>query len=138
MPFTFRVPAKEEGQEVQDEGWPASLAGFPSGQWIAGRRRFSAGGNMDAERAQEPERRQAEGLPVESRAGALSQARREQLEEIGPSWCPTWPVEWQQAFHLVRQHLDEGGTLPVAAGRSCVRARAPDGGYGPSGSDSTS
>ncbi|MFF5638746.1 hypothetical protein [Streptomyces sp. NPDC012825] len=57
-------------------------------------------------------------LPVESWAGALSEARCEQPEEIDPSWCPSWPVEWQRAFHLVRQHLDDGGTLPVAAGET--------------------
>ncbi|MEI5137275.1 helicase associated domain-containing protein [Streptomyces libani] len=53
---------------------------------------------------------------MESSAGAMSQERREQLEDIDPSWCPAWPVEWQRAFHLTRQHLDEGGTLPTAAG----------------------
>ncbi|MFE8940921.1 Helicase associated domain protein [Streptomyces sp. NPDC007872] len=177
VPFTFRAPVKEEGQEVQSEGWPAALAGFPLGQWIADARRFYARGDMAPERVEELEKlgmvwshhdvaweegltaargwaaenghllapldavyqgaavgiwlknaraaarraakleqRQAEGLPVESWAGALSEARREQLEEIDPSWCPSWPVEWQRAFHLVRQHLDEGGVLPVAAG----------------------
>ncbi|MFF5638179.1 helicase associated domain-containing protein [Streptomyces sp. NPDC012825] len=73
-----------------------------------------------ARRAADLEQRQAKKLPVESWAGALSQARREQLEEIDPSWCPSWPVEWQRTFHLVRQHLDEGGTLPLAA-RETVR-----------------
>ncbi|MFJ4873396.1 Helicase associated domain protein [Streptomyces sp. NPDC088757] len=177
VPFTFRVPAREEGQEVQGEGWPAALAGFPLGQWIADARRFYTRGDMDADRVEELEKlgmvwshhdvaweeglsaargwaaenghllapldavfqgaavgiwlknaraaarraaeleqRRAEGLPVASWAGALSEARREQLEEIDPSWCPSWPVEWQRAFHLVRQHLDESGTLPVAAG----------------------
>ncbi|MFJ4343293.1 Helicase associated domain protein [Streptomyces sp. NPDC088915] len=177
VPFTFRVPAREEGREVQGEGWPAALAGFPLGQWIADARRFYARGDMDAERVEELEKlgmvwshhdvaweegltaargwaaenghllapldavyqgaavgiwlknaraaarraveleqRQAEGLPVVSWAGALSEARREQMEEIDPSWCPSWPVEWQRAFHLVRQHLDEGGVVPVAAG----------------------
>jgi hypothetical protein len=43
----------------------------------------------------------------------LSVERREHLEEIDPSWCPTWPVEWQRAFHLTRQHLEEGGVLPT-------------------------
>ncbi|MFP1630063.1 helicase associated domain-containing protein [Streptomyces sp. 5K101] len=33
-----------------------------------------------------------------SSAGALSEERREQLEDIDPSWCPTWPVEWQRTF----------------------------------------
>ncbi|WP_428986312.1 helicase associated domain-containing protein [Streptomyces camelliae] len=29
----------------------------------------------------------------------LSVERYEQLEEIAPSWCPAWPVEWQRCFH---------------------------------------
>lgn len=178
VPFTYRVPAKEEGQEVQGEGWPASLANFPLGQWIADNRRFYARGGMDEDRiaqleklgmiwshydvaweeglsaargwaevnghllapldatyqgyrvgiwlknaraaarkAAENEQRRAEGLPVQSSAGALSEARREQLEDIDPSWCPAWPVEWQRCFHLVRLHLEEvGGTLPTSPG----------------------
>ncbi|MFF3918439.1 helicase associated domain-containing protein [Streptomyces sp. NPDC001852] len=51
-----------------------------------------------------------------SSAGALSQERREQLDDIDPSWCPTWPVEWQRCFHLVRLHLEAGGALPMAPG----------------------
>ncbi len=43
--------------------------------------------------------------------------RREQLEEIDASWCPAWPVSWQRCFHLVRLHLEEGGTLPTKAGQ---------------------
>jgi superfamily II DNA or RNA helicase len=171
VPFTYRVP---EGQEAEAEGWPASLAGFPLGQWIADNRRFYARGDMDEDRiaqleklgmvwshfdvaweeglaavrgwaaehghalapldatyqgakvgiflknaraaarkAAEIEQRHAQSLPVKSSAGALSEARREQLEEIDPSWCPTWPVEWQRAFHLTRQYLEEGGALPT-------------------------
>ncbi|MFF0205933.1 hypothetical protein [Streptomyces sp. NPDC005017] len=50
---------------------------------------------------------------MESPAGALSDERREQLEDIGPSW----PVEWQRVFHLVRLHLEEiGGELPMEPG----------------------
>ncbi|MFI8281332.1 helicase associated domain-containing protein [Streptomyces sp. NPDC085929] len=69
-----------------------------------------------ARKAQEIEQRRAEGLPVESSAGAMTRARREQLEEIDPSWCPVWPVTWQRCFHLVRQHLDAGQPLPTSAG----------------------
>ncbi|MFB7300641.1 DEAD/DEAH box helicase [Streptomyces rubiginosohelvolus] len=176
VPFTYRVPGGE-GQAVEAEGWPASLAGFPLGQWIADNRRFYARGDMDADRvaqleklgmvwshfdvaweqglaaargwaaeaghllapldaafqgyrvgiwlknaraaarkAAEIEQRRAEGLPVESSAGALSDERREQLEDIDPSWCPTWPVEWQRAFHLVRLHLEAGHPLPTELG----------------------
>ncbi|MEV7980806.1 Helicase associated domain protein [Streptomyces sp. NPDC086519] len=174
VPFTYRVPA---GEEAQAEGWPAALANFPLGQWIADARRFYARGDMDEDRVQqleklgmvwshfdvaweeglaaargwaaenghllapldatyqgakvgiwlknaraaarkaaEIEQRRAEGLPVGSVAGALSEDRREQLEEIDASWCPTWPVEWQRAFHLTRLHLDEGGALPTEPG----------------------
>ncbi|MFH8500698.1 DEAD/DEAH box helicase [Streptomyces coeruleorubidus] len=176
VPFTYRVPDRSN-QEAEAEGWPASLASFPLGQWIADARRFYARGDMDedriaqleklgmiwshydvaweeglaaargwaaetghllapldatyqgyrvgiflknaraaARRAAENEQRHAEGLPVKSAAGALSEERREQLEEIDPSWCPTWPVEWQRAFHLVRLHLEVGGTLPLEPG----------------------
>ncbi|MEU7432521.1 Helicase associated domain protein [Streptomyces sioyaensis] len=174
VPFTYRVP---QGDEAEAVGWPASLAAFPLGQWIADNRRFYARGDMDEDRvaqleklgmvwshfdvaweeglsaargwaaeaghllapldathqgyrvgiwlknaraaarkAQENERRRAEGLPVQSSAGALSDERREQLEDIDPSWCPTWPVEWQRAFHLVRLHLEAGRALPTAPG----------------------
>ncbi|MFF3951363.1 Helicase associated domain protein [Streptomyces sp. NPDC001902] len=174
VPFTYRTPAGEEAREAR---WPASLAAFPLGQWIADARRFYARGDMDEDRiaqleklgmiwshfdvaweeglsaargwaaehghllapldatfqgaavgiwlknaraaarkAAENERRRAEGLPVESSAGALSDERREQLEEIDASWCPSWPVTWQRCFHLVRMHLDAGEALPTEAG----------------------
>lgn len=176
VPFTYRVPGRND-RKVEAEGWPASLAGFPLGQWIADNRRFHARGDMDDDRVQQLEKlgmvwshfdvaweeglaaargwaeanghllapldatyqgyrvgiwlknaraaarkaaeikqRRAEGLPVGPAAGALSEERREQLEDIDPSWCPAWPVEWQRAFHLVRQHLEAGGTLPAEPG----------------------
>ncbi|MFB8298714.1 Helicase associated domain protein, partial [Streptomyces bacillaris] len=176
VPFTYRVPGGED-QAVEAEGWPASLANFPLGQWIADARRFYARGDMDEDRveqleklgmvwshfdvaweeglaaargwaaeaghllapldatfqgyrvgiwlknaraaarkAAEIEQRRAEGLPVDSSAGALSDERREQLEDIDPSWCPSWPVEWQRCFHLVRLHLEAGHPLPTSPG----------------------
>ncbi|WP_328760658.1 DEAD/DEAH box helicase [Streptomyces sp. NBC_00271] len=180
VPFTFRVP---KAHEAQAAGWPASLANFPLGQWVADARRFYARGTLDEDRveqleklgmvwshfdvaweeglaavrgwaaehghllapldatyqgakvgiflknaraaarkAAEIEQRRAEGLPVGSSAGALSEDRREQLEEIDPSWCPTWPVEWQRAFHLTRQHLEQGGELPTEPGEVLVQS----------------
>ncbi|MGW7276616.1 hypothetical protein ACWGH5_39740 [Streptomyces sp. NPDC054864] len=68
---------------------------------------------QDARRAAESEQLRSEGLPVESSAGALLDERREQLEDIGPSWSPTWPAEWQRAFHLVRLPLEAGPSLPT-------------------------
>ncbi|MDL5198692.1 DEAD/DEAH box helicase [Streptomyces sp. ALI-76-A] len=176
VPFTYRVPGSGS-EEAKAEGWPASLAAFPLGQWIADARRFYTRGDMDEDRikqleklgmvwshfdvaweeglaaargwaseaghllapldatyqgyrvgiwlknaraaarkAAEIEQRRAEGLVVESAAGALSEERREQLEEIDPSWCPVWPVEWQRAFHSVRLRLEAGGELPMEPG----------------------
>ncbi|MFD4723391.1 Helicase associated domain protein [Streptomyces sp. NPDC058423] len=176
VPFTYRVPGSDD-QAVEAEGWPASLANFPLGQWTADARRLYARGDMDADRitqleklgmvwshfdvaweeglaaargwaeanghllapldathqghrvgiwlknaraaarkAQENKKRRAEGLPAQPSASALSDERREQLEDIDPAWCPTWSVEWQRAFHLVRLHLNEGGALPTAPG----------------------
>ncbi|MFJ1610427.1 Helicase associated domain protein [Streptomyces sp. NPDC088253] len=180
VPFTYRVP---KGPEAVEAGWPASLANFPLGQWIADARRFYTRGSLDEDRieqleklgmvwshydvaweeglaaahgwatqnghllapldathqgakvgiflknaraaarkAAEVEQRRAEGLPVGSSAGALSEDRREQLEEIDPSWCPTWPVEWQRTFHLTRQHLEQGGELPAEPGEVLVQS----------------
>ncbi|MGW5047933.1 Helicase associated domain protein [Streptomyces griseoluteus] len=176
VPFTYRVPGGED-QAVQGEGWPASLANFPLGQWIADNRRFYARGDMDEDRVQQLEKlgmvwshfhvaweeglaaargwaaeaghllapldatyqgyrvgiwlknqraaarkaadiaqRRTEGLPVKSSAGALSEMRREQLEDIDPAWCPAWPVEWQRCFHLLRLHLEAGRPLPTEPG----------------------
>ncbi|WP_225102288.1 DEAD/DEAH box helicase [Streptomyces sp. CoH27] len=172
IPFTYRVPdhreQETEGQgEEQSEGvrerWPASLAGFPLGQWIADARRLYARGRLDAGRIRQLETlgmvwshrdvAWEEGLTAargwakenghllapldavwrghkvgiwlknarsDARAGTLSQERCEQLEDIDPAWCPVWPVEWQRAFHLTRQHLEAGGTLPTAP-REVVR-----------------
>ncbi|WP_443044844.1 Helicase associated domain protein [Streptomyces sp. Go40/10] len=179
VPFTYRAPtAGSDDQEAENgEGWPAALAGFPLGQWVADARRIYARGAMGPDRVAQLERlgmvwshydvaweegltaargwaaenghllaptdatyrgyrvglflknaraaarkaaqiqqRRAQGLPVESVAGALSEERREQLEDIAPLWCPAWPVEWQRAFHLVRQHLQAGGELPTEPG----------------------
>ncbi|WP_406320221.1 helicase associated domain-containing protein [Streptomyces sp. NBC_01637] len=87
----------------------ATHQGYRVGIWLKNQR-------AAARRGAEIEQRRAEGLPVKSTAGALSTERREQLEEIDASWCPAWPVAWQRAFHLTRQHLDTGGTLPTTAG----------------------
>jgi superfamily II DNA or RNA helicase len=173
VPFTYRAPdgrkQETDGQgEEQSEGvrerWPASLAGFPLGQWIADTRHLNARGRLNAERVQQLETlgmvwshrdvAWEEGLAAargwaeenghllapldavhrghkvgiwlknaraDARAGTLSPERREQLEDIDPAWCPVWPVEWQRAFHLVRQHLQARGVLPRAPGETVHR-----------------
>ncbi|MFK0050092.1 Helicase associated domain protein [Streptomyces sp. NPDC090741] len=87
----------------------AAYRGAAVGIWLKNAR-------TAARKAQDIEQRRAEGLPVESPAGAMTRERREQLEEIDPSWCPAWPVTWQRCFHLVRQHLDTGQAVPTTAG----------------------
>ncbi|MFD6418759.1 Helicase associated domain protein [Streptomyces sp. NPDC060194] len=86
----------------------ATHQGYRVGVWLKNAR-------AGARRAAEAERR-ADGSPVGSNPGALSPERREQLEEIDPSWCPAWSVGWQRAFHLTRVHLEAGGALPTAPG----------------------
>ncbi len=87
----------------------ATYQGYRVGIWLKNAR-------AAARKAADIEQRRAEGLPVGSSAGALSDDHREQLEDIDPAWCPTWPVEWQRCFHLVRMHLDAGEALPITAG----------------------
>ncbi|MGW5331061.1 Helicase associated domain protein [Streptomyces sp. NPDC004014] len=179
VPFTYRIPTAGNEPEAgaEGEGWPASLAAFPLGQWVADARRIYTRGTMGPERVAQLEKlgmvwshydvaweeglaaargwakehghlaaptdathqgyrvglflknaraaarraavneqRQAEGLPVESAAGALPQERHEQLDDIDPAWCPAWPIDWQRCFHLTRQHLQAGGTLPTQPG----------------------
>ncbi|WP_342671637.1 helicase associated domain-containing protein [Streptomyces longwoodensis] len=84
----------------------ATHQGYRVGLWLKNQR-------AAARRAAANEQRRAEGLPAASTAGTLSDERREQLEDIDPAWCPTWSVAWQRNFHLVRQHLEAGGTLPT-------------------------
>lgn len=86
----------------------ATYQGYRVGIWLKNQR-------AAARKATGVEQRRAEGLPVPSSAGALSAERREQLEDIDPSWCPAWPVTWQRCFHLVRMHLDSGEALPTEA-----------------------
>ncbi|MGW2492803.1 Helicase associated domain protein [Streptomyces sp. NPDC001606] len=168
IPFTYRVPDSrgpeadgqgEEQSEGMREGWPASLAGFPLGQWIADARHRHARGRLEAGRVQQLQQlgmvwshrdvAWEEGLTAargwaeenghllapldavhrghkvgiwlknaraDARAGTLPAERREQLDDIDPSWCPAWPVAWQRAFHLTRQHLEAGGELPMEPG----------------------
>ncbi|MFF8392702.1 Helicase associated domain protein [Streptomyces sp. NPDC016172] len=87
----------------------ATYQGYKVGIWLKNQR-------AAARRAHEIEQRRAQGLPVKSAVGALSEERREQLEEIDPSWCPAWPVEWQRCFHMVRLNLEAGGELPMEPG----------------------
>ncbi|MFF9490299.1 Helicase associated domain protein [Streptomyces sp. NPDC014676] len=84
VPFTYRVPA-HDASEVEVEGWPASLAGFPLGQWIADARRFYTRGDMDADRVV-------------------------QLEKLGMIWSH-YDVAWEEGLAAARGWAKENGHL---------------------------
>ncbi|MEU6890121.1 Helicase associated domain protein [Streptomyces viridosporus] len=84
VPFAYRVPAHGD-QEAEAEGWPASLAGFPLGQWIADARRFYARGDMD-------------------------EGRIEQLEKLGMIWSH-YDVAWKEGLAAARGWAKENGHL---------------------------
>ncbi|MFE4687722.1 helicase associated domain-containing protein [Streptomyces sp. NPDC056721] len=92
----------------------ATHQSYRIGTWLKNER-------ATARKAEQTEQQQAQKLPAEPSAGALSQERREQLEEIDPSWCPTWPVKWQRAFHHTRQHPDKTGSQPTQPGHAMHR-----------------
>ncbi|MFI8794215.1 helicase associated domain-containing protein [Streptomyces sp. NPDC055105] len=87
VPFTYRVPA---GQDAMAQGWPASLANFPLGQWTADARRFYAIVVGDRDSGDQEEREFRLGAWVgnqRSRAATLSPERVEQLSAIGMRWA---------------------------------------------------
>ncbi|MFJ8036504.1 Helicase associated domain protein [Streptomyces sp. NPDC096032] len=86
VPFTYRVPAAGDDQEQESgEGWPASLAAFPLGQWLADARRFYARGDMDADRIA-------------------------QLEQLGMVWSH-YDVAWEEGLAAARGWAAENGHL---------------------------
>ncbi|MFB8443621.1 Helicase associated domain protein [Streptomyces niveus] len=72
----------------------AILDGYPVGLWLKNQR-------AAARRKAGPDG-----------ASALSDERRQALEDIDVSWCPAWPVDWQRCFRLAWSHINTGGTLP--------------------------
>ncbi|MET8747184.1 Helicase associated domain protein [Streptomyces sp. NPDC004728] len=88
--------------------------GYPVGTWAKNQRYAARAADANAQR-------QEAGLAVESSAGALTEARRAALEEIDPGWCPVWDTGWQRCFRLVQNLLQDGGALPVAAGKVIVQ-----------------
>ncbi|MFF3257438.1 Helicase associated domain protein [Actinacidiphila glaucinigra] len=88
--------------------------GYPVGVWMKNQR--TAGRLADTI----AQRREA-GLPVGSTAGALSEERRDALEAIDPSWCPSWPVVWQRSYRLCRALIEDGQPLPTVPGQVSVQ-----------------
>ncbi|WP_436844285.1 helicase associated domain-containing protein [Streptomyces subrutilus] len=107
VPFTFRVPAAEDAEKA---GWPASLAGFPLGQWTADARRFYNRGDMDP-------------------------GRVDQLEKLGTVWSHA-DTAWAEGLAAARGWAAEHGHLlapldaaykGAAVGIWLKNARAPHG-----------
>ncbi|MFF8423496.1 Helicase associated domain protein [Streptomyces sp. NPDC015680] len=92
----------------------AVWADYPIGVWAKNAR-------AAARRAAENDELRAAGRPVPSAAGAMTQARRDELDAIDPGWCPVWDTGWQRCLRLVQNHVQAGGTLPEAAGDVVVQ-----------------
>ncbi|MFG3533207.1 Helicase associated domain protein [Streptomyces sp. NPDC047917] len=88
--------------------------GYPVGAWVKNQRFAARTADANAQRRQAC-------LAVESSAGALTEARRVALEEIDPGWCPVWDTGWQRCFRLAQNLLQNGGALPVVAGKVIVQ-----------------
>uniref|UniRef100_UPI002F91125D DEAD/DEAH box helicase n=1 Tax=Streptomyces sp. NBC_01553 TaxID=2975877 RepID=UPI002F91125D len=87
---------------------------YPIGVWAKNAR-------AAARRARENEELRAAGLPVPSSAGAMTEARRDELDAIDPGWCPAWDTTWQRRLRLVQAHVRAGGELPSVAGAVVVQ-----------------
>lgn len=88
--------------------------GYPIGTWAKNMRTAARIADTIVER------REA-GLRVESSAKALTQARREALDEIDPGWCPVWDAGWQRCFRLAQAHVQGGGAVPTVPGEVIVQ-----------------
>ncbi|MFD7533539.1 helicase associated domain-containing protein [Streptomyces sp. NPDC059849] len=92
----------------------ATWEGHPIGVWAKNAR-------AAARRARENEELRAAGRPVPSAAGAMTEARRDELDAIDPGWCPAWDTGWQRCYRLVHNHVQAGGTLPETVGDVVVQ-----------------
>ncbi|MEU6393929.1 Helicase associated domain protein [Streptomyces sp. NPDC046939] len=81
---------------------------YPVGKWAKNMRDA-------AKLADQIAARREAGEPVGSEAGALTQERRQLLDDIDPGWCPAWDAGWQRCLRLVQAHLAADGSLPTAA-----------------------
>ncbi|WP_405707979.1 MULTISPECIES: helicase associated domain-containing protein [unclassified Streptomyces] len=88
--------------------------GHPIGVWAKNAR-------AAARKAAQVAELRAAGLPVPSAAGAMTEARQDQLDAIDPGWCPAWETGWQRCYRLVQNHIQAGGTLPTLDGDVVVQ-----------------
>ncbi|GAA0499291.1 DEAD/DEAH box helicase [Streptomyces stramineus] len=124
MVWSHQDVAFEEGLTAA-RGWaavhghflpPATAVweGYPVGTWAKNLRTAARIADSIAEQ-------RAAGLPVRSSTKALTEARREALEEIDPGWCPVWDTGWQRCFRLAQAHIEAGGVLPTVPGEVIVQ-----------------
>ncbi|MFF9771925.1 helicase associated domain-containing protein [Streptomyces sp. NPDC014636] len=92
VPFTYRVPGHGD-QAVEAKGWPASLVGFPLGQWVADARRSYAPGDIDEDRIA-------------------------QLEKLGMVWSH-YDVAWEEGLAAARGWAAEAGHLLAPTDATC-------------------
>ncbi|MET9499726.1 helicase associated domain-containing protein [Streptomyces sp. NPDC006552] len=115
--FADGLTAARAWAEVHSHFLPPATAvwnGYPVGKWAKNMR--------DAARlADRIAARREAGEPVGSEAGALTDERRQALDDIDPGWCPAWDTGWQRCLRLVQAHLAGGGSLPTGAGDVVVQ-----------------
>ncbi|MBN6547640.1 DEAD/DEAH box helicase, partial [Actinacidiphila bryophytorum] len=92
----------------------ATWNGYPVGVWAKNLR--TAGRKLA-----ELEARREAGLPIGSAAGALTEERRDALENIDPSWCPAWDVAWQRCYRLCCTLITVGAPVPTAPGQTTLQ-----------------
>jgi superfamily II DNA or RNA helicase len=92
----------------------ATWNGYPVGVWAKNLR--TAGRKL----AQIEARREA-GLPIGSTTGALTEERRDALENIDPSWCPAWDVAWQRCYRLCCTLITIGTPVPTTPGQTTLQ-----------------
>ncbi|MFI0243109.1 Helicase associated domain protein [Streptomyces sp. NPDC016845] len=115
--FADGLAAARAWAEVHGHFLPPATAvwnEYPVGKWAKNMR--------DAARlADRIAARRETGEPAGPAAGALTDERRRQLDDIDPGWCPGWDTGWQRCLRLVQAHLADGGSLPTAAGDVVVQ-----------------
>ncbi|MFI9235885.1 Helicase associated domain protein [Streptomyces sp. NPDC053079] len=115
--FEEGLAAARAWAEVHGHFLPPATAvwdGYPVGTWAKNQRTAARLADTIAERC-------AAGLPVGSSAKALTEARRDALEEIDPGWCPVWDAGWQRCFRLAQAHVEGGGVVPTVPGGVIVQ-----------------
>ncbi|MFJ8827714.1 Helicase associated domain protein [Streptomyces sp. NPDC102467] len=115
--FNDGLAAAQAWAEVHGHFLPPATAvwnDYPVGKWAKNMRDAAKLADRIAER------REA-GEPVGSEAGALTEERRRQLDEVDPGWCPAWDSGWQRCLRLVQAHVAGGGGPPVAVGDVVVQ-----------------